>query len=651
MHGPEVRGKALPKWRRFFGVTELVFLALAAIYIVLYATGAAPDVAGLVALGAFVVGMVALVRVVRRSIRQAIWRLRNRLIAAYLLIAVVPIVLILTLVGIAGWAVIGQMAVYMVDSEMKRRLAFLNAAVAGLRVQSVDPQQFISRMAPLIRTRFPQFELLVEGKTETRYPPDSDLEPPPAAWREANGLVVRSKQVYAWVHQRSPEGEVTLMAPLSHELLTSLVPGLGDVDLAPFTLRGSQSPPPKQNALDLETPFVYPEQLDSWGSPHTNFTAALLVDTRPSAVLGTIFGQKSEWADVATFGFVVVGVLFLIGEIASLYFGVRLSRTITGAVHELYAGTQHVKEGDFSYRIPIKGNDQLAELGASFNTMTDNLGRLIAVAKENERLQSELAIAREVQAQLFPKAAPAVRGLELAGVCRPARSVSGDYYDFLPISERAVAFAIGDVAGKGISAALLMAAIQSNMRTQLATFIGASLNSAAIGAAAIPGAAPNGSRADGLSTASLVSALNRQLYANTAPEKYATFYFALYDDREHVLTYTNAGHLPPLLVRHECIQQLDSTGTVVGAFPSAEYGEEKIALEPGDILVAYTDGMVEPENVYGEMFGEERLRELLLRHAGEDSNEIIARAMEAVMQWTGSSELQDDMTMLVARRS
>jgi phosphoserine phosphatase RsbU/P len=631
---PEVQGQGVSKWRRLFGVTEIVFLALAAIYGILYATGAAPDLAVLVAVAAFVVGAVALIRLLRRSLRKAIWRLRNRLIAAYLLIAVVPIVLILTLAGITAYAVIGQMAVYMVDSELQRRITFLNGSVMGLQMQGGDPGLFVSRMAPLIETRFPQFDLLVQGKTETRYPASSDLQPPPADWQQANGLVVKNNHVYAWVHERSKENQVTLIAPLSHDLLSSLIPGLGDVDLVPYTTHSTDSRlPPKQNPLDMEIPFPYPVQLESWKSPHENSQGYLLVDTRFSAVLGTVFGQRMQWAEIAMGLFVTVAILFLVVELASLYFGVQLSRTITGAVHELYAGTQHVKEGDFSYRIPVRGNDQLAELGASFNTMTDNLGRLIAVAKENERLQSELAIAREVQAQLFPKAVPALRGLKLAGVCQPARSVSGDYYDFLSISERAVAFAIGDVAGKGISAALLMAAIQSNMRTQLA-----GTNTS------------NGSRPDGLSTASLVAALNRQLYANTAPEKYATFYFALYDDVEHVVTYTNAGHLPPLVVRKQTVQQLDPTGTVVGAFPSAAYGEQKIALEPGDILVAYTDGMVEPENVYGEMFGEERFRDLLLRHAGEDSNEIISRAMEAVVQWIGSSELQDDMTMLVARR-
>jgi sigma-B regulation protein RsbU (phosphoserine phosphatase) len=110
--------------------------------------------------------------------------------------------------------------------------------------------------------------------------------------------------------------------------------------------------------------------------------------------------------------------------------GVKLTRAITGAVHELYEGTQHVREGDFDYRIPVKGTDQIAELASSFNTMTSNLGSLIVVAKEKERLESELAIARDVQNQLFPKDVPFTKSLELKGVCSPARMVSGDYYDY-----------------------------------------------------------------------------------------------------------------------------------------------------------------------------------------------------------------------------
>jgi sigma-B regulation protein RsbU (phosphoserine phosphatase) len=148
----------------------------------------------------------------------------------------------------------------------------------------------------------------------------------------------------------------------------------------------------------------------------------------------------------------------------------------------------------------------------------------------------------------------------------------------------------------------------------------------------------------------MVGILNRQLYATTSLEKYATFYFALYDEALHTLTYTNAGHLAPMLLHGNDLQMLDSTGTVVGAFPVAVYEEKTVTLEPGDVLLAYTDGIVEPENVYGEMFGEDRLKDLLVKYARADSAELIARTMEAVVEWTGEGELQDDMTMVVARR-
>jgi sigma-B regulation protein RsbU (phosphoserine phosphatase) len=611
---------------------EKTFLALTVIYFVLYLSHTLPGLAAAIAIADFVLTLVLLIRFARKRLREAIWRLRNRLMAAYLLIAVVPIVLILALAGIAAYAVIGQMAVYLVDNELSRRVTFLEGPAAGLaEFPGVNRDVYIARFLPLIQSRFPRFEMLVHGKADERFPPDARLTPPPPSWHRANGLIVRQNAVYAWVHELSSGNEITLLAPISHDLLSGLVPGLGDVDLVPYTAHTTESHvPPKQNPFDISVSFPYPVQLQSWASPGTILNGVLLVHTRASAVLSTVFGQKMQWGEVVMALFFMVAVLFLLVELTSLIAGIRLSRTITGAVHELYAGTGHVREGDFSYRISVQGNDQLAELGASFNNMTANLAKLITVTKENERLQSELTIARDVQSQFFPKATPSVRGLNLAGVCRPARSVSGDYYDYLSVSERTVAFALGDVAGKGISAALLMAAIQSNMRTQLT----------ANGAAS----------RDHLSTATLVATLNRQLYANTAPEKYATFFFALYDDVNQQLQYTNAGHLPPLLLRNETFEQLDPTGTVVGAFPSANYGEQSIALESGDILLAYTDGMVEPENVYGEMFGEERFRDLLLRHAHEDSLEIIARSMEAVMLWTGSSELQDDMTMLVARR-
>ncbi|MBM3773824.1 MAG: PP2C family protein-serine/threonine phosphatase, partial [Acidobacteria bacterium] len=314
----------------------------------------------------------------------------------------------------------------------------------------------------------------------------------------------------------------------------------------------------------------------------------------------------------------------------------------TGAVHELYLGTHKVKDGDFAHRIQVRGADQLAELGVSFNRMTENLGRLLAVEKEKERLQAEISIAREVQSRLFPRAVPRLETLQIAGACQPARSVSGDYYDILAVEESSLCLALGDVAGKGISAALLMASIQSIMRTQL------SLGQPKRAFAGAPSGSWNGMGR--ISTAEMVSQLNRQLYASTSPEKYATFFFGLYEEASGLLTYTNAGHPPPVLLRRGEPERLEVTGTVVGAFPRAGYDERSLTLAPGDLLVAFTDGVTEAENEYGRMFGEERLIELLARHGSEELQGLIRRVMESVAGWAGAAEPQDDMTLLAARR-
>jgi sigma-B regulation protein RsbU (phosphoserine phosphatase) len=216
--------------------------------------------------------------------------------------------------------------------------------------------------------------------------------------------------------------------------------------------------------------------------------------------------------------------------------------------------------------------------------------------------------------------------------------VSGDYYDYQLVDGK-LALALGDVAGKGISAALLMATIQAAMRMELRASSEAPASSL--------DNTMNGLR---FSTARMVSELNQQLYATTSPEKYATFFFAIYDEATGLLTYTNAGHLQPVLFRDGVATQLEVNGTVVGAFPFSKYEESKLELRSGDLLVCYTDGITEPENEYGEMFGEERLIELVAKNSDRDEAQIIQSVMERVREWTGVPELSDDMTVLLARK-
>jgi sigma-B regulation protein RsbU (phosphoserine phosphatase) len=275
----------------------------------------------------------------------------------------------------------------------------------------------------------------------------------------------------------------------------------------------------------------------------------------------------------------------------------------------------------------------LSALGQAFDSMTASVERLLLESQERLRMQNELEIAQEVQRQLFPQSAPAVPGLELYGVCKAARSVSGDYYDFFPVDEHRVGLVLGDVSGKGISAALLMAAIQSALRAQFYDGLA-------------PGQGPK--RAE-VSTAEVVERLNRQLYANTPMEKYVTFFFAVYDARTRKLSYTNGGHLPPVLFRGDKLQRLRTGGTVVGLFPFSTYEEGEVQLVPGDLLVAFTDGITEPENIYGEEFGEARVLEVTRRSLHAPPAALVEEIYRSVNEWTGSPELQDDMTLVLAR--
>jgi sigma-B regulation protein RsbU (phosphoserine phosphatase) len=160
----------------------------------------------------------------------------------------------------------------------------------------------------------------------------------------------------------------------------------------------------------------------------------------------------------------------------------------------------------------------------------------------------------------------------------------------------------------------------------------------------------NGAGPRVVSTSHVVSHLNSQLHSYTSAEKYATFCLGVYDEPTGVLTYTNAGHLPPILVRRGESQRLDVNGTVVGAFPFSKYDESHVELQPGDLLVFFTDGISEPENEYGEMYGEDRLVDLVTHNCHLGENQIIELVLSSVRQWTASEELQDDMTIMLARR-
>jgi sigma-B regulation protein RsbU (phosphoserine phosphatase) len=320
---------------------------------------------------------------------------------------------------------------------------------------------------------------------------------------------------------------------------------------------------------------------------------------------------------------------------ASLVTGIVMTRTITTAVNSLYTATQHVQEGDLTYRLRIPNRDQLAALGDSFNSMTLSVSALIDEQGKRQKLENELSIAHEVQQQLFPRSLPKLPGLEIEAICRPARVVSGDYYDFIRISPTRIAIALADISGKGISAALLMANVQAALRSDVLRYRDGQ----------------PGTHHEQIDTAEIVSHLNRHLFRNTSDERYATCFFGVYDAETRQLHYTNAGHLPPVYICGTKVRRLETGGMVVGLFSEVPFQQGAVEIEYGGMVVAYSDGLIEPENVYGEEFGTERLIDVVSLNREKSSHEIAEVMMTAAEEWSGSPEQADDMTVIVMRFS
>lgn len=375
-------------------------------------------------------------------------------------------------------------------------------------------------------------------------------------------------------------------------------------------------------------------------------TVLAIVTSRPSLLYQRLFRESLLIGTSMRVALIFTAVVFALLELLAIVLAGRLSRTITLSVSNLYHATREVDQGRFDYRIPVTRQDQLAALSSSFNTMSASLVRLLKEQKEKDRLQNELDIAQEVQANLFPRSDVRVGGLELHGLCRPARTVSGDYYDFLLLDDRALCLALGDISGKGISAALLMASLHSAVRAyRFASeeiYNEQRLQAGWAGDDCVPDVFE--------SPGNLMRLLNLHLYRTTQQEKYATLFLAHYDAASHVIRYSNGGQLPPLLLRADgSLLRLDQGGTVVGLLDNMVYGEGAITLEQGDLLIAYSDGVTEPENDFGD-FGEERLVELVHANRDRPLKEITGIVIRAIDDWIGGAEQPDDITLVLARQ-
>lgn len=644
-----------------------------------------------------------------RWVRQRLmWALRNRLIVTYMFIGVIPVLLLVAMGLLITYVFVGQFATYVTTSDLQteiRELDAINVRLASeiatalregkpihldmLENANVREEMFPNRQ---VTAWFKGKSYMLDAAKDmpAAANPPIPVALPPAGKDDLANLVIDGSRTHLRSARELQVGndKLTVISdvPLDVSLLGRVAEKIGVVSMEAFTKTGEgkqavpkgtklqfsgsdeelnlgtpnaedmagaiQSPeplPPPKTYFDREITFISTVPALDWnGGGDRNIL--MVVRTRPSLMYDRLFRTVGDFVNVVLIVLAAVGIFFGIIELIALFIGVRLTKTITQSIYKLYQATRHVNLGDFTHRIAVTRNDQLAALETSFNSMTENIQKLLKEQKEKQRLESELTIAQEVQAQLFPKGVFDIRSLELYGFCEPARTVSGDYYDFIPLGPDRLALAVGDISGKGISAALLMASIHSAVRAySLERAPMMATAGAGHGGAFVLSAINEDAYDAEISPSQLCTMLNRQVYHSTALEKYATMFLGIYDGDTRRLTYCNAGHLPPLLLGSDGgVRRLEHGGSVVGLINGLSYEEAEVELRPGDIFVAYSDGMTEPENEFGE-FGEPRLIELVRENQHLPLQRIAELGVAAVKDWIGGAEQPDDVTIVLAR--
>ena len=358
-------------------------------------------------------------------------------------------------------------------------------------------------------------------------------------------------------------------------------------------------------------------------------TILLTIQVNISTILRELFSEKNPLSLVVMITLFSLAALMFFLETFVLIFGVRITTGITSAVKTLHRGTRRIAEGDLDTKIIIPSEDELGDLATSFNAMAGAVKKGREEAIERERLERELETARQIQEKLLPHEMPQLPGFEIAGISLPSQQVGGDYFDFLDMGTGQLGIAIADVSGKGIPAALLMANLQASLHAQVIK---------------------KGTVAE------VASRMNSLLVKSTDTHMFATFFYGILDQVKSTFTSTNAGHNPPLLFREDGkIKRLEAGGLVLGFLPDQKYTQQTVKIKQGEVVVLFTDGITEAagpslEKISENLFGEERLIEVIRASLAKSAVEIQAAILQAISNHTGNVPQYDDITLVVIKR-
>ena len=616
--------------------------------------------------------------------RRLLWRVRRKLILSYIFIGVVPALLILGFFLLGGWAVAGTVGAYVFrdgyDEVTKNAQLLAEAAAAEIGRVPRTTEETIERVQR-------------NGAASLRYPtlsiafiPAGSNSPPAVArgpWEHLRGSAEKFPSAPEWVRSRadgftgttsvshvdspndpelviralrpagrmpSPVGWVIVDLPLDGTMMTRLFEETG-VKAGAVKLVRPNADGTVTGAPDDRTSGIAPSSFSLLGTTVSRFDTndwttgnVLRATVALSFSTGDLFERLSDAQSMEVGGvtlgdairgvLVVVAVLFLIIELAALVMGLALARSITSSIHELFMGTERVRQGDFTHRISIGTKDQLGELAGSFNQMTGSIENLLQTAAEKKRMQEELRIARQIQMSLLPRGPLDMPGLSVTALCVPAREVGGDYYDFFPLGHDRLGVLIADVAGKGTSAALYMAELKGLVMSLSQIY---------------------------QSPRQLLIEANRILSENLDSRSFITVTYAVLDLAKGVMTYARAGHTPLIFLSGKALptgaaQVLIPNGMVLGLRidgATAKFNElleeEQILLDVGDVIVFYTDGITEAMNQASDLFGESRLSRLIEEHGHLESGELRERILREIEAFVGTADQHDDMTMILMK--
>jgi sigma-B regulation protein RsbU (phosphoserine phosphatase) len=619
--------------------------------------------------------------------RGLLWRVRRKLMFTYFFVGLVPGGLIICFFLLAGLLLFFNVSSYLLQSRVRTLIDQANfiAQSAVLEAEHGDtPEVLRRRLEGRQRTaaeRFPFASIAIVPVQGVECPED------PA---ETAKVTPRPMRIGPWSHLPAPDklplwikcsgfaGLLAYEGPSSSGVATRLVmravalaPGktphwaaivdlpftnaieerlraetgirlgratalaYGDPSIA--TPRGNllEDRPVEPDTTTFGEDWVTVLDVHHWETGASNFaTVAIRLNVGEIYNRITTLSAGRELGRILLLVLAFIGVLFLTIQLVALVIGIVLARQITGAVHDLFTGTEHLRNRDFTHQIPVRARDQLGELADSFNLMTGEVTKLLKENADKARMEQEMLAAREIQQKLLPSGPLSVPGLAVTAFCEPAREVAGDYYDFLRISDTQLGVLIADVSGKGLPAGLYMAQLKVLVQSLARVHT---------------------------SPRAFLKAINRVVADNIDSKSFITMSYGVVDLARREMVYARAGHCPLIRVPGSApaglrkAEVLAPDGLVLGLklddgemFDSM-IQEQIVPLAPNDLIVFFTDGISETMNEAFDCYGEQRLATLLEQYAHLPLEQLRSFIFADLRAFSGAADQHDDMTMILLK--